>query len=91
MGLELDLILSLNETMRDLQVALPWVLCKGHPVIAQPQEQDFAWCDQSQFLIMPFPNTLTENNKPIQPVSSECVRDFHLLMEAWKKALDCMG
>lgn len=53
---------------------------------AQHQEQDFAWCDQSGLLIMPFSSTLTENNKPIQPVRSECVRDFHLLMEAWKKS-----
>lgn len=86
MELELDLVLSPNEQTRDLQVAVPWVLRKGHPVIAQPQEQDIARCDQSRLLIMPFPSTLTENNKPIQPVSSECVRDFHLITEAWKKS-----
>lgn len=86
MELELGLILALNEPMRGLQVALPCVLCKGDPIIAQSQEQDFAWCDQRDLLIMPFPNTLTENNKPIQPVRSECVRDFHLLMEAWNKS-----
>ena len=83
------MIPAVNEPIRGLQVALACVLCKGHPVITQPQEQDFAWCDQSGLLIMLLLDTLTENNKPIQPVRSECVRDFHLLMEAWKKALDC--
>lgn len=40
--------------------------------------------------MMPFPNTLAENNKPIEPVRSEFMSDFHLLMGAWKKVLDCM-
>lgn len=88
MELELILILALNELMRDLQVALSCILCKGRSVTAQPQEQDFAWCDQSSLLVIPFPN-ISENNKPIQPVRTERVRDFRLLMGVWGKALVC--
>lgn len=80
-------ILPLSGLMRGLQIAVPCILCKGHLVIAQLQERVLAGCDQSHLLIMPFANTWTENNKPIQPGRSECVRDFHLLMEAWLWAL----